>query len=174
MILKLTRKICPLMSLALMFSCGKKINEAGATNDGLLIDNHAPSNVLTLQVKEEVTLSAEFKLPRNAWFFLPEKLLVLQGSAIGKRVQIRYNVQDDGRYEFHCTYSSASVATEMILENCHQSTDDHGNAAVWVSGPEELKDRDFKMDSKTTIRMDLQNPNPSNLIINAVYQVEWK
>src|SRR5687768_10350162 len=108
----LTKRLCPLMSLALAFGCGKKINDPKTTPGG---SNEEPRQELpsdfSLTINEAQSPITTYKLIRNGWFQLPATLYAREASAIGKQVKIYYNLRSNGDYEFRCTYKSNSSAT---------------------------------------------------------------
>jgi hypothetical protein len=160
----LTKKLCPLMSLALAFGCGKKINDPDTTSG----NNRAEQGyelppVITVQLDETVSPVKLYTLPRNAWFKLPSKLLATTGNAIGNKVKIYYGVLSNGYFEFYCSYSSASSATELAIDKCES------NYGLAVS-----PDSQFPMDKASSIKMQLTNPSGTGMKIDSTYHVDWK
>ncbi len=169
MLLILTKKLCPLMSLALAFGCGKQINEPKTTdNNGTSQSQELPS-VLTLQIEEAVSMQKIYYLQRNAWFKLPSKLKTHGESAVGKRVKILYNVLANNYYEFHCFYKSQNHATELALENCESS-----QGVEIISRASDLESMDFPMDKDLSVKMQLTNGSNTGIKIDAIYLVDWK
>lgn len=169
MLTTITKKLCPLMSLALAFGCGKKINDPKTTEANRSTQNQELPAVLTLQVKEIESTMKKYELPRNAWFSLPTKLLVRQGNGIGKRVKIFYNQLADSSYEFHCFYKSTAKPAELDFEKCESNL-----GVEIISSTEDLENMDFPMDKGSAVKMQLLNPTGTNLIIDSTYIVDWK
>ncbi len=167
----LTKRLCPLMSLALAFGCGKKINDP-ATSDVNRTDQTQTTElpaVLTIQLQEAVSSVKTYQLSRNAWFNLPEKLTVRAGNAVGKRVTIYYNLLTNGDYEFLCNYKSVSSATQLNFQNCESS-----DQVQIVSNVTDLGKMDFPMDKGSSVKVQLTNPTAAGLVIDSTYLVDWK
>lgn len=165
------KRLCPLMSLALAFGCGKKINDPKTTEGNRTTQGQQqelPAN-LTLRINEVLSSFVSYQLPRNAWFKLPSKLLAVEGNAIGKRVKIYYNLFSSRDYEFHCYYSSINSAKELLFENCESI-----QGQEVISGVEELNGVDFPMDKGASVKMQLMNPSGNGLKIESTYRVDWK
>jgi hypothetical protein len=167
----LTKRLCPLMSLAIAFGCGKKINDPTTTEinrTGQTQTQELPST-LKIEVNEQISAEKVYTLPRNAWFRLPSKLIAKEASAVGKRVKIYYNFTSDNEYEFHCYYKSITQAAELSFEKC-QSSDD----VTIISTTDDLEKMEFPMDKGTAVKAQLLNPSQSGIKINSVYSVDWK
>lgn len=166
----LTKRLCPLMSLALAFGCGKKINDpktsSGNSDDGTA--QELPAN-FSLQINEAVSPVRTYKLEENAWFLLPAKLYAQNANAMGKQVKIYYNLKDSGSYEFSCDYKSLTSATELDFEKC---TTSYGKDFVF--NVTDLQAFDYPMDANAHIRMELINPSSTGIKIEAIYEVDWK
>lgn len=169
MLSTLTKKLCPLMSLALAFSCGKKINDPESTNAGTTQGQNTelPAE-LTLQVNEVVSAIKTYEIPRNAWFKLPTKLLAREGNAIGKRVRIYYNLLVSGDFEFQCSYRSTVKTSELAFENCQSN-----QGVEIISNPADLENVLFPMDKGSSIKMQLTNPTGTGMKIDSDYIVDW-
>ena len=167
----LTKRLCPLMSLALAFGCGKKINDPNATsgNNQTQSQVHELPAVLTLQLNEAISPVKLYELPENAWFKLPTKLLAVEGSARSKKVKIYYNLLKSGQYEFNCSYLSTSSTTELAFVKCESS-----DGVDIISNPKDLEGMVFPMDKSSSIKIQLTNPTSSGMKINSAYIVDWK
>jgi hypothetical protein len=170
MLSKLATKLCPLMSLALTFSCGKKINDPEPITSGLSRttqrqDELAP--VLTLQLDSNEASQTSFQLLKSAYFLLPQKLIVTSFNGAGKKVRIKYNVQADGNYEFYCVYESSLNQTELDFKACYSSSN-----ALYIDSVDQLQNALY-MDQDTQIQMELLNSSSPDLLIQAVYTVNW-
>lgn len=166
----LTKRLCPLMSLALAFGCGKKINDpettTGNTRPGQ--EQELPSK-LTLQIDETVSPIKLYEFPKNAWFKLPTKLFAKEGNAVGKKVTIYYNLRPTGAYEFLCTYRSVSHATELAFQKCNDM-----DGVEIISTPEVLASMDYPMDKGFSVKLQLTNPTGTGMKIESTYLVDWK
>jgi hypothetical protein len=172
MMLSLLKKnICPLVSLALAFGCGKKINDPSTTDTSRTTQGQTTDLTasVTLQIDETVSADKSYKLPKNAWFNLPDSLSVIEGSAIGKRVKIYYNLLSTGDYEFSCFYKSLTAAKVLAFEKC-----ENNYGKVIISSAADLVNVDFPMDKDTSIKMKLTNPSGTGLKIESRYIVDWK
>lgn len=169
----ITRKLCPLMTLALAFGCGKKIGEPQTSTDGRSNQPQEESSSLTLQIDTSVSKRTVYPITRNADFRgLPSKLVVRQGNATGALVKVYYNVDDEladeniENYAFVCTYKSTNTASEIPLQKCTSLTGgDYGD----VTNP----DYPNFMDRGKYIQMELKSTHSDNLIIQARYTVDW-
>lgn len=169
MLLKTSKKICPLMTLFLSFSCGKSINEPSTIESS--ISNQTPEEewgVLKMELQPN-SLESSYRFNRNAWLNLPVKLDVDSGNASGKRLKIYYNLTDQGEYEFHCFYKSTLLSTEMNFEKCETSYN-----ALTVSNAADLSEWEFPMNKNTRIKFELLNSSSPDLHISTTYTVDWK
>jgi hypothetical protein len=166
----LTKRLCPLMTLALAFSCGKKINDPETTGSGTTQgQNQELPSTLNLQVNESLSSVKIYELPRNAWFKLPTKLLAREGNATGKKVRIYYNLLRSGDYEFKCSYRSLSAVTELPFEKCESR-----DGLEIISNSADLEHMVFPMDKGSSVKVELTNPTGSGMKIDSVYIVDWK
>jgi hypothetical protein len=167
----LSKRLCPLMSLALAFGCGKKINDP-ATSDLNRTEQTQTTElpaVLTIQLQEAAATFKTYQLTKNAWFNLPTKLNVRAGDATGKRVKIYYNLLSNGDYEFLCNYKSVSTPSQLNFENCLSS-----DQIQIVSNVNDLEKMDFPMDKGSSVKVQLTNPSAGGLVIDSTYRVDWK
>ncbi len=171
--LNMTRKLCPLMTLALAFGCGKKIGDAKTTAAGTSHQGQESSSLVTIQIDSATSKRTVYPITRSGDFKgLPSKLLVRQGNATGAIVKIYYNVEDplvdeySENYAFVCTYKSTDNYSELPLQKCvNWNGADYGD----VTNPD---DTNFMLQGKY-IQMELKTNHSENLIIQAKYNVEW-
>lgn len=164
------KRLCPLVSLAIAFGCGKKINDPApkpAVNNSAQMQE-LPST-LTLEVNAANSPETSYLLQRNAWFKLPSRLIAKNASAVGKSVKILYNLDSNNHYEFHCLYSSLVQATELTFDKCQTSDD-----VTIISNADDLEKMDFPMDKGTSIKMQILNQASSKIKIDSSYVVDWK
>jgi hypothetical protein len=168
MLLKLSKRLCPLLSLALTVGCGKKVNEATTTEGGRTTENQAYDSFLTFQVNETQTSRKTYLMPRDGIFILPSHLQVIRGNPAGKKVRLTYNIFDDQDYEFHCDYLTQSNSDEIPLSKCASSDGrDYGvNASTII-------DYRWPMDQGKFLQMDILNSSHSELTIDATHLVDW-
>ncbi len=169
MLSNLTKRLCPLMTLAIAFGCGKKINEPSTTEISRATQTQELPSVLTLQVNEAVSTLKTYVLPKNAWFKLPTKLKAKDASAVGKKVKIYYNVLEDGEYEFHCYYKSITQTSELSFEKCQSSED-----VTIISSSDDLEKMEFPMDKGSSIKIEITTPSSTGIKIDSIYSVDWK
>ena len=164
------KRLCPLVSLALAFGCGKKINDP---SDPPLINHSAQMQelpaTLTLEVNAANSSETKYLLQRNAWFKMPSHLIAKDASAIGKSVKIFYNLDINNHYEFHCLYRSLVQTAELTFDKCQTSDD-----VTIISNSEDLEKMDFPMDKGTYIKMEVLNASNSKIKIDSSYIVDWK
>jgi hypothetical protein len=169
MLTNLSKRLCPFMTLAIAFGCGKKINDPKITELSRQNQNQELPSTLIIQLDESESAMTTYKMPRNAWFKLPTKIRAKQASAAGKSVKVFYNYTSEGHYEFHCYYNSAVLATELTFEKCQASDD-----VTIISNPDDLEKMDFPIDKDTSVKMELTNPSGSGIKLEAAYLVDWK
>lgn len=159
--LKVLRKICPLISLALSLACGKELTDP--SNDGSSIVNHQElPPVLMLQLKSNLQV---YQIPRNANFLLPDRLVVRSGDVSGRTVTVRYNLDaETNDFEFRCFYLGTS-GPEMLLDKCL----DHYNREV---GP--IPWNWFPMDQDKHISLQISGNAANEIVVDAFYSVKWK
>jgi len=157
------RKICPLMSLAMFFGCGKKISEASSGLNSSVQPQNLPS-VLVLQLKDSFKMS--YKLTKGGWFDLPEKLFARTGNALGKSVSLKYNYkEDEDSYEFKCVYKSTVNPAELPIQQCYdEDNNELGDMSLGTS----------ILDPNSEIQMELIGSNGQGLTIEANHSVTWK
>lgn len=169
MLSPLVKKICPFVTLLMAMGCGKQINDPEVSEVARQVQGQEPAPTLILQINESVSAVTSYTLTRNAWFHLPSKLMARNASAVGKSVTIFYNLQLTGEYEFHCQYKSVASATELDFVNC-QSPD---NINI-ISNVNDLENMQFPMDRDTKVKLQLNNPTGTKILIDAAYLVDWK
>lgn len=168
MLLNLTKKLCPLMGLAMAFGCGKKINDPKTSEGETSRPRQELPGLLTLQLKTSESLSTSFQLPLNGWFQFPLKLMARDGNVTGKQVTIQYFLPN-GENEFECHYKSVTSPSELSFERC-----DYADGTEFIPNVEELENVELPIEKDSRIQMNLMNVPGSHLIIDAVYTVEWK
>lgn len=160
-------KLCPLLTLALTFGCGKKITES-QSDSGKTVQNQ---NLTTsIEILKLVTIQGTKKLftvPRNATFRVPSKLYMERGNGKGKSVSLTYSLDphDSTIFEFKCIYSSTSQTDEIPLRNC---TNDQGEDVG------DLSRQDTPLYKDETIEMNLETKTTESLEIHAWHEVSWK
>jgi hypothetical protein len=169
MLALLTKRLCPLMTLALALGCGKKINDPETTSSSTQGQSPELPTALTLQINEALSPVKSYTLSKNAWFRLPTRLTSVEGNVSGKMVKIYYNLVNPTEYEFNCTYRSSTSANQLSFVKC-ESKD---NIEI-ISNSTDLERMEFPMDKGLSIKMLLSNPSGTNLKIESVHLVDWK
>lgn len=158
-----SRKLCPLLSLALAtMGCGKKIAE-GSSESAKIVQNQEIPNALVVKLSPEESKKT-YSIPRNANIFLPDALWVRGGDPSGKTIVISYNLKDaaDESFDYKCTYTASGPSTKMPLKSCVNS---YGESFMDVSR------FDFPINYGRFIRLELQGS--TGLSVDAVYTVDW-
>jgi hypothetical protein len=164
----ITRKLCPLITLAIAtIGCGKKISESG-TDVARSIEQHQESSVVIVKLIGNESSRKSYSIPRNGIFSMPSSLRVRQGSGIGKTVVIHYNIDesDPEDYMFKCTYHSLNEETELPLNNCK---DRYGMDLGHI-----IDDHQFPFYYGKLINIKLTTGSSRDLVIDAIYSIDWK
>lgn len=166
MLKALTRKLCPLMSLAIAtMGCGKKITEPKAQPARQTQNQELPSTYI-IRLDGSEASRKNFYMPGPAQFEIPDRLIVRQGSTIKKVVEIAYDVNefDSDDYQFKCSYYSSYSPQEMILTSC---VDYDGNDFGDLAGQK------FTLRYNDIIQMRFTGASASDLIVEAIYSMKW-
>jgi hypothetical protein len=171
MLLNMTRKLCPLMTFILAIGCGKKIADPQTNDLSRSTQNQLPSNVLPLELDTSTGNRKTFILPRDGMFQgLPTALKVKHGDAAGVEIRIYYNVEDEVadeyNYQFHCNYKSSVSGTDIPLVSCATPDSDRTFSDVG--------DTLFPMDAGKNIQIELRSSNASPVVIDSIYNVDWR
>ena len=162
----LTRKLCPLMSLAIAtIGCGKKITEPTSTPVRQTENQELPSAyVLTINGLENSRKN--YWLPQPAQFEVPKRLRVNQGSTLQKAVEIAFDVNefDSDDYQFKCSYIPSTETTEMRLNNC---VDYDGNDFGDITGHQ------FSLRTNDIIQIRFTGARADDLEVDAVFSMKW-
>lgn len=162
----LTRKLCPLMSLAIAtIGCGKKITEDKAKPSTITQGAEIPSTYV-IQIDGSQTSRKNYTLPADTQFEVPERIKIRRGSTTGKAVEIAHNVSiyDNDDYDFKCIYKPSGNPVEMILDKCLDYYDrDFGD----VSG------QPFTMRKGEIIQMRFTGSSALDVIADAIYSMKW-
>jgi hypothetical protein len=166
MLTTLTRKLCPLLSLAIAsLGCGKKIADA-ETQSGRSRDNQELPSTHVLRLDGSQVSRKLFFMPEDVNFKVPDRLRVLIGQTTGKQVEISYEVNEYDRddFQFKCTYTASHNPSEMILDKCVDYHDyDFGD----VSG------HTFGLRQNDAIEMKFTGANASDMVVDAIYSMKW-
>lgn len=166
MLLTLTRKLCPLMSLAIAtIGCGKKIAEQKTTTARLTENQELPS-AYVIRLDGTEGSRKNYTIPRPTQFEIPERLKVRQGNTTNKIVEIAYDVNqfDSEDFQFKCMYVPSPNPSEMTLSKCvDYDGDDFGN----VSGHK------FALRFKDIVQMRFTGAPASDLVVEAIYSMNW-
>jgi hypothetical protein len=166
MLTTLTRKLCPLLSLAIAsLGCGKKITDA-QTQPGRSRDNQEIPSTYILRLDGPQVSRKIFFMPADVNFKVPDRLRVLTGQTAGKKVEISYEVNeyDHDDYQFKCIYNASHNPSEMILDKC---VDYHNYDFGEVSG------HTFGLRQNDAIEMKFTGGMTSDLVVDAIYSMKW-
>lgn len=166
MLNRLTRKLCPLVTLALAtVGCGKKINEPETQPNRIIENQELPRTMIFELDGSTGAVSKLFKMPRNGSFFMPEYLRV-QGNALNETIEITYELdpEDPELYQLKCSYSAVS-ASELKLDKCYD----------WDSpNLGDVSQSAFSFREDDIIEIRFTNGRASDLKIEAIYSVDWR
>lgn len=165
MLTTLTRKLCPLLSLAIAtIGCGKKISDPDSQPSRQTENQELPS-AYVLKLDGSQASKKLFPMVRSATFFLPDKLKVREGNSAGKTVEIAYdaNPYDSEDYEFMCSYHASSNPAEMVLSSCvNYDGEDYGD----------VRDEEFRLYKDDLIQMRVRGP-AEGFTVEAIYSMRW-
>jgi len=164
MLSKLTRKLCPFISLAIAsLGCGKQISE-GNSNVIKSQQNQSLPSTYNLELAGSVSTHS---IPENGVFSIPSKLIVVEGNGISKKVVITYNMDptDAQEFEFKCSYQNSTVANEIPLNFCYDN---------FGANLGDISRHSFMLDYGKIIKMNLTSGDPTNLKVEASLKVDWK
>jgi hypothetical protein len=162
----LTRKLCPLMYLAIAtVGCGKKITESTSATVRQTENQELPSAyVITINGAENSRKN--YWLPQPAQFEIPRRLRVNQGTTFQKGVDISFDVNefDSDDYQFRCSYVPSSDPSEMRLKSCF---DYDGNDFGDVTGHQ------FSLRTNDIIQIRFTGAQADDLEVDAVFSMKW-
>lgn len=166
MLTTLTRKLCPLLSLAIItIGCGKKITQDQSLPIRSRENQEIPSAYL-IEIDGSQTSRKNYFLSYNAQFRIPDRLLVKQGNTNGKVVEIAYDVNqfDNDDYFFKCIYVASPNPAEMNLNKCVDYDDDDFG---------DVSNNTFTLYKNDIIQMRFTGAPSSDLVIEAIYSMTW-
>jgi hypothetical protein len=167
MLTMLTRKLCPLMTLAIAtLGCGKKITEDSSKVTKPDRQNIQLPSSYMIQLDGSKDSRLSYELPAAANFEIPDRIKVKQGKPIGKTVEIAHNLNpyDSNQYDFKCTYKSIGSDLEMVLQKCATMNEDFSDIEYQL--PQILDEKDI-------IQIRFTGPSASDLIVEAFYSMDW-
>ena len=167
MLTMLTRKLCPLMSLAIAtIGCGKKISESDAAPARQTENQEMPS-AYVIRLDGSDSSKKQYLMPLNTQFEVPDVIRVRSGSAINKVVEIAYDVNpyDSEDFQFKCVYKPAANPTsEMVREKCvNYDGDDFGN----INGYR------FTLYRNDIVEIKFAGAQAKDLSVEAIYSMRW-
>lgn len=169
MLTTLTRKFCPLLTMALAtVGCGKKITDATVAQGDSSVNNQELSSIYHLSLNSQIERYAQYRLPEPAIFSFPEAVRVVAGTPTNQVLEISYDVQeeDDSFFLIKCFYSPIPQRTDyMALSGCVNQF----NQSIGSS----TSDYQLPLRKDHIIQLKFSNPNENSLIINATYQMNW-
>jgi hypothetical protein len=166
MLTTLTRKLCPLLSLAIFtLGCGKEISEP-ETQLGRTRDNQEIPSTFVLRLDGTQTSKKVYYMPEDASFKIPDRLNVKSGATNGKMVEIIYQIDkyDSEYFQFGCSYVPSINSTEMLLQRCFDyENNDFGDVSRQI----------FALYKNDSIQLKFKDSSRSDLIIEAIYNMNW-
>lgn len=166
MLTTLTRKLCPLMSLAIAtIGCGKKATEPD-TQAARNTENQELPSAYVIKLDGSQTSRKNYAMPGDAQFKIPDRLVVRSGSTAGKIVEIAYDVNsyDSDDYQFKCTYVPSGSPSQMDLSSCvDYDNDDFGD----------VSEHTFTIRKNDLIQMRFTGAPASDLVVEAIYSMKW-
>lgn len=166
MLTSFTRKLCPLLSLAIAtIGCGKKISETDS-KPANTIENSETSSRYVLRFDSSNGNRSQFLAPRDAQFYVPSKVQVFSGSTAGRVLEISYNVNeyDSDYYDFKCTYKPSVTPGEMKLDDCFNDRGSFGSSTL---------EYEFTILEDQIIEMNLTGGQTSDFIADISYLMDW-
>lgn len=161
-----SKKLCPLLSLALAtVSCGKKASQPQSSSAQNRSNQELPSAYI-IRLDGSESSRKQIRLTGSANFEIPVSLKVRSGDTTGKSIEISYDVseQSSDRYQFKCSYKPSTDPAELALSYCaDQSNNDFGD----VSG------QLFTLYKDDIIQIKFTGARSSDLIVEAIYTMKW-
>lgn len=162
----LTRKLCPIMTLAIAtVGCGKKIGESDSSPASSTQNQERPS-AYVLQIDSSVESKKTYQLPQNAQFHIPTELKVREGASSTTTVEIRYqsNPYDSYDYQFKCSYTG-TAATDLKLTSCVDYDDDNlGNISNHL----------FALYKNDHIELKFVGTRSEKTVVDVIHSMIWK
>lgn len=165
MLTTLTRKFCPLMSLAIAtIGCGKKATDAD-TQAARNTENQVPTSQYVIKLDGSQASRKTVKFDRGARAMLPDRLTVTAGSPYGKTVEIAYDVNeyDSDDFDFKCTYSASSPSMMSLTKCVNYDGDDMGDMTV----------DEYPIRPGEVLQMRFSGAAASDLAVSAFYMMTW-
>lgn len=166
MLTTLTRKLCPLMTLAIAtIGCGKKIGEPKSSPTRQNHNQEIPA-AYVIRLDGSSSSWKNYSMPKPTHFVVPDRLKVRSGNAAGKIVEIAHDVNPYDSDDFHvkCTYASSSSSKELVLTGCvDYENDDFGDVSDFI----------FRLEEGDLIQIRFKGANAADTIVDAVYTMEW-
>lgn len=166
MLTTLTRKLCPLMSLAIAtIGCGKKVNDTGGKPTRNTENQELPS-AYVIRLDGSQASRKNTKMIEDAQFKVPDAVIVRSGSSAGKSVEVAYNVNefDSEDFDFKCMYVPSGTPSRLSLTKC---VDYDGEDLGDVSN------ETFRLYKNDIIQMRFTGAPASDLVVEAIYTMKW-
>ena len=166
MLNNLTCKLLPLMYLALATTgCGKKIAEP-SNQTSFQIENQELPATYIVRLDGSIESRKNYLMPLPAQFEIPDRLRVKSGSTLNKVVEISYDVNkfDNDDFQFKCSYVASVNSNEMILKKCiDYDGDDFGDISA----------QQFSLRSSDIIQLRFTGASSTDLVVEAIYSMNW-
>lgn len=166
MLKSLTKKLCPLMSLAITtLSCGKKISESHA-GPTIQTQNQVLPSSYVLRLDGLGASWQQTRLPKNAQFEVPSRIRVRAGDSVNKVVELSFDVNnyDSEDFQFKCIYQGVPSEADLILDKCINYDGDHlGDVRGYI----------FTLYQNDIIQINFTGDTAQDLIVDAVFSMRW-
>lgn len=169
MLTTVTKKLCPLLTLAFAtVGCGKKIGDATVGRGDTSLNNQELSSIYHLSLNSQIERYAQYRLPEPASFYFPEFVDVVAGTITNQVLEISYDVNelDTDFFLMKCYYSPTNVKpNSLILTNCVNQFNQNIDGSMY----------DYKLPLRKDhiIQLKFSDPNESSLVVNATYRMNW-
>jgi hypothetical protein len=166
MLTTMTRKLCPLLSLAIAtIGCGKKVTDADSQSAHNTENQELPS-AYVIRLDGSQASRKNYSMIDDAQFKIPDRLVVRAGSTAGKTVEVAYEVNefDSDDFQFKCMYVPSANPSQMALDKCvDYDNDDFGD----------VSEQKFTLHKNDIIQMRFTGAPASDLVVEAIYTMKW-
>lgn len=164
MLLSFTKTLCPLISLSLLFSCGKK-----ATDDSADVAPVQNVQNQTGPVSLDIDMTGErltYVIPTNGHTMIPTTLKWVAGPGY-KKINITFNKnpQDPTDYEAKCSYFSTGAGVDFVANRCSNNMNQNLGQQIY--------ENPFVFDHGRTIEIEYLGPTPAAASTKITFIVKW-
>lgn len=166
MLTTLTRKLCPLMTLAIAtIGCGKKIGEPKDQPARQTQNQELPS-AYVIRLDGSQSSYKNYFMPKDTGFKVPDRIIVRSGTTAGKIVEIAHdvNIYDSDDFHVKCVYNAGIIPSELVLSGCFDSNEDDLG---------DVSEMPFSLRETEIIQIRFKGANSSDMVVDAVYSMDW-